>query len=170
DFAMPVLHYTHRPVDPMVEQALGARPVPLDDLLHASDVVSLHVPYTPATHHLVDAARLRLMKPSAFLINTTRGPVVDEAALVEALRAGVIAGAGLDVYEREPALAPGLAELPNVVLAPHLGSATVEARTAMADLAAENLLAALAGQPPPHPVNPEVLATHRPSPPCRLLL
>jgi glyoxylate reductase len=98
------------------------------------------------------------MKPSAFLINTARGPIVDEAALVEALRAGVIAGAGLDVYEHEPALTPGLVELPNVVLAPHLGSATVEARTAMADLAAENLLAALAGRRPPHPVNPEALA------------
>jgi glyoxylate reductase len=157
-FAMPVLHHTQRPVDPAVEQSLGARPVALDDLLRAADVVSLHVPYTPATHHLVDAARLHLMKPSAFLINTARGPLVDEAALVEALRMGVIAGAGLDVYEREPALAPGLAELPNVVLAPHLGSATVEARSAMADLAAENLLAGLAGRRPPHPVNSEVLA------------
>jgi glyoxylate reductase len=157
-FAMPVLHHTQHPVDPAVERSLGARPVALDDLLRAADVVSLHVPYTPATHHLVDAARLRLMRPSAYLVNTARGPLVDEAALVEALRAGVIAGAGLDVYEREPALTPGLVELPNVVLAPHLGSATVEARTAMADLAAENLLAALAGRRPPHPVNPEVLA------------
>ncbi len=156
-FGMPILHHTHRPVDPAVEQELHARPTALDDLLRASDIVSLHVPYTPATHHLIDAARLRLMKPSAILVNTARGPVVDEAALAVALRDGVIAAAGLDVFEREPELAPGLIERPNAVLAPHLGSATVEARTAMADLAAENLLAGLAGRRPPRPVNPEVL-------------
>jgi len=156
-FGMTVLHHTRRPVDPTVERALGARSVGLDELLRTADIVSLHVPSTPDTRHLMNRERLRLMKRSAYLINTTRGAVVDEAALVEALREGTIAGAALDVYEREPLLAPGLAELSNVVLAPHLGSATIEARTAMADLAAANLLAALAGRRPPHPVNPEAL-------------
>jgi glyoxylate reductase len=157
-FGMGVLHYTRRPVDRAIEESLHAQPVELDDLLRRADIVSLNVPYTPETHHLLDARRLRLMKRSAFLVNTARGPIVDEAALVQALRDGVIAGAGLDVFEREPELAPGLTELENVVLAPHLGSATLEARTAMADLAAENLLAALAGRRPPHIVNPTVLS------------
>ena len=107
--------------------------------------MSLHCPLTPETTHLVDAAVLARMKPTAFLINTTRGPVVDEAALVDALREGTIAGAGLDVYEREPVVHPGLLELENVVLLPHLGSATVETRTAMAVLAARNALAVLGG-------------------------
>ncbi len=156
-FGMVVLHHTRRPIDPAVERTLGARPAGLEELLRASDIVSLHVPHTPETHHLMDRERLRLMKRTAYLVNTTRGAVIDEAALVEALRDGTIAGAGLDVYEREPQLTPGLTALPNIVLAPHLGSATIEARTAMADLAAENLLAALAGRRPPHPVNPEVV-------------
>jgi glyoxylate reductase len=132
--------------------------VVLDALLREADIVSIHVPLTSETQHLIDAERLAFMKPSAFLVNTARGPIVDEAALVQALRNGVIAGAGLDVFEREPELEPGLVDLPNAVLAPHLGSASVEARTAMADLAAENLISALAGRRPPHPVNPEVLS------------
>ena len=132
---------------------LGARRVDLDELLATSDVVSLHCPLTAETRHLIDAARLRQMKPTAYLVNTTRGPVVDEAALAEALRDGVIAGAGLDVFEREPEVHPGLLELENVVLLPHLGSATIETRTAMGVLAAQNAIAVLDGADPPTPVN-----------------
>lgn len=126
-----------------------------DDLLEAlglADVVSLHVPLTPETHHLIGADELAAMKEEAILVNTSRGPVVDEAALVTALRSGEIAGAGLDVYEHEPDLAPGLADLDNVVLAPHTASATREARTAMSRLAAENVIAALEGTPMPSQV------------------
>jgi lactate dehydrogenase-like 2-hydroxyacid dehydrogenase len=126
-----------------------------DDLRAAlirADVVSLHVPLTTETQHLIGAAELQAMKPEAILVNTSRGPVVDEAALVDALRAGEIAGAGLDVYEREPDLPPGLTDLDNVVLAPHTASATHEARTAMSRLAAENVIAALEEQPMPSEV------------------
>jgi glyoxylate reductase len=123
--------------------------------LSRADVVTLHVPLTPETQHLIGAGELEAMKAGAILVNTSRGPVLDEAALVDGLRAGEIAGAGLDVYEREPELAPGLAELDNVVLAPHTASATVEARTAMSRLAAENVIAALAGAPMPSEVQPE---------------
>lgn len=129
----------------------------LDDLLAEADIVSLHVPLTHDTWHLISRRELALMKPGAFLINTARGPVVDEASLVEMLREGHLGGAGLDVYENEPVLAPGLAELPHVVLLPHLGSATVETRDRMARLAVENLIAFFAGRPVPCPVNPEVL-------------
>jgi glyoxylate reductase len=129
----------------------------LDDLLARSDFVSLHTPLTDETRHLIDARALGLMKPSAYLINTARGPVVDEKALVEALRTGRIAGAGLDVYEDEPRMAEGLADCPNTVLLPHLGSATVATRAAMARIAAENLCAALRGERPANLVNPEVL-------------
>jgi len=122
--------------------------VALDRLLATSDVVSLHVPLTPETHHLIGQAELARMKRSAYLINTTRGPVVDEAALAWALRSRLIAGAALDVYEHEPAVHQDLLTLENVVLAPHLGSATTETRTAMADLAASNVIAVLGGQPP----------------------
>ena len=118
----------------------------LDDLLERSDFVSLHVPLTEATHHLIDAQAFARMKPTAFLINTSRGPVVDEQALVQALRNRQIAGAGLDVYENEPALAEGLADCPNTVLLPHLGSATTQTRQAMAVAAAENAVAILKGR------------------------
>jgi glyoxylate reductase len=128
-------------------------PVSLETLLERSDFVSLHLPLTPETRHLIDKDALERMKPTAFLVNTARGPVVDEAALVAALGAGQIAGAALDVYEAEPALAPGLAELPNVVLLPHMGSATWETRTRMTALAAENLLAGLSGETPPNCLN-----------------
>ena len=124
----------------------------LEQALPRADVVTLHVPLTPETRHLIGAAELKAMRPSALLVNTSRGPVVDEAALVAALAAGEIAGAALDVYEREPDLAPGLAELENVVLAPHTASATVETRTAMSRLAAENIIAALEGRPLPSQV------------------
>ena len=124
----------------------------LDELLATCDVVSLHCPYTEATHHLIDAEALGRMQPSAFLVNTARGPIVDEAALVDALRAGRIAGAGLDVFEHEPDVHPGLLELDNTVLIPHLGSATVETRDAMATLAARNVVEVLAGRAPVTPV------------------
>jgi glyoxylate reductase len=124
----------------------------LDELLTSSDVVSFHVPLTPSTRHLIDRRSILRMKRRAYLVNTSRGPVVDEAALAWALREGLIAGAALDVYEQEPRVHPDLLGLENVVLAPHLGSATVETRTAMADLAARNVLAVLAGSPPLTPV------------------
>jgi glyoxylate reductase len=126
-----------------------------DELVEASDYLSLHVPLTDDTHHLVDAGVLGRMKTGAILINTARGPVVDETALVAALRKGQIAGAGLDVYEHEPVLVPGLAELDNTVLLPHVGSATVPLRAEMARLAALNAVAMATGQRPPHLVNPE---------------
>ena len=126
--------------------------MPLDRLLSTSDIVSLHVPLTPETRHLIGQPELARMKRSAYLINTTRGPVVDETALAWALRNRLIAGAALDVYEREPEVHPDLLSLENVVLAPHLGSATTETRTAMADLAASNVIAVLGGEPPLTPV------------------
>jgi glyoxylate reductase len=126
--------------------------MPLDRLLATSDIVSLHVPLTPETHHLIGQAELARMKRSAYLINTTRGPVVDEAALAWALRGRLIAGAALDVYEREPEVHPELLTLENVVLVPHLGSATTDTRTAMADLAASNVIAVLGDEPPLTPV------------------
>jgi glyoxylate reductase len=135
--------------------ALGACRCSLDALLAESDFVTLHVPLTPATRHLIGAAALARMKQGAYLVNTSRGPVVDEGALVAALRRGLIAGAALDVFEAEPALAPGLAALPNVVLAPHVGSATIETRTRMATMAAQDCLAALRGVRPTHLVNEE---------------
>jgi glyoxylate reductase len=127
----------------------------LDELLESSDIISIHCPLTEQTRHLIDERALRRMKPTAVLVNTARGPIVDEAALVRALREGWIAAAGLDVYEQEPQLAPGLAECRNAVLAPHLGSATVTTRSAMASLVADNALAVLAGEVPPNCVNPE---------------
>lgn len=132
--------------DPPAEQ------LPLDDLLAVSRVVTLHVPLDASTRHLLDERRLRSMRPDAFLVNTSRGPLVDEAALARVLEGGRLAGAGLDVYEREPEVHPGLLPLPNVVLLPHLGSATAETRAAMAELAATNLVAVLDGRDPPSPV------------------
>jgi glyoxylate reductase len=155
-FGMRVLYAGRRRAAPEVEAALQARFAALDALLREADIVSLHCPLTSETRHLLDARRLGFMKPTAYLINTARGPIVEERALVEALRARRIAGAGLDVYEDEPRLAPGLAELPNAVLFPHIGSSTLEAREGMARLAAENILAALEGRRPPNLVNHEV--------------
>jgi glyoxylate reductase len=132
-----------------LETEYGAKFYPtVEEVLKIADAVSLHVPLTPETRHLMDGRRIGLMKKTAYLVNTSRGPVVDEAALVDALKRGVIAGAGLDVFEQEPALAEGLAALPNVVLTPHIASATTEARADMARLAAENLNAFFAGKPP----------------------
>jgi glyoxylate reductase len=140
----------------VVDGAAGVRWLELDELLAASDFVSLHPPLTPQTHHLIGAAQLARMKPTAYLINTSRGPVVDEAALVAALRERRIAGAGLDVYEHEPAMAEGLADLPNVVLLPHIASASGDTRGAMARMAATNALCHLRGERAPNAVNPEV--------------
>jgi glyoxylate reductase len=150
-FEMPVVYHNRRPV-PELERELGARWVTLDELLAEADVVSLHAPLTPGSTHLIDADRLARMRPGAVLVNTARGPLIDEAALVEALRAGRPGAAGLDVYEREPAIAGGLAELDNVVLLPHLGSGTADARGAMVELCCANIVAVLAGGPPRTPV------------------
>lgn len=151
-FGMTIAYSNRTAVDPAIAAELECERLDLDELLRTSDVVSLHCPYSPATHHLIGAAELTMMRRTAFLINTARGPVVDEVALVAALQAGTIAGAGLDVFENEPLLTPGLAELDNAVLLPHLGSATTETRTAMATLAARNALAVLAGETPPTPI------------------
>jgi len=136
--------------------------MPLEALLAEADVLSLHVPLTDATRHLIDEAALRRMKPTSILVNTARGGVVDEGALVRALQEGWIAGAGLDVYEHEPRLAPGLAACPNAVLAPHIGSATTRTRAAMAELCARNTLDALSGRVPRSCVNPSVWAERAP--------
>lgn len=151
-FGMEIVYQSRSEIDPGIAAELGARRVDLDELLSVSDVVSLHCPYGPATHHLIGAEQLVAMKDSAYLVNTARGPIVDEAALAAALREGRIAGAGLDVFEHEPQVHPELLELDNVVLLPHLGSATVETRTAMAVLAADNVLAVLGGHRPPTPI------------------
>lgn len=155
-FSMNLLYAGVTP-HPEFERETGASRVDLDTLLQHSDFVSLHVPLLPETRHLIGARELRLMKPTAYLINTARGPVVDEAALVDALRTGEIAGAGLDVFENEPELTPGLLELANVVLLPHIGSGTVSTRTEMGMLAAENALAMIEGRHPVTLVNPEAL-------------
>jgi glyoxylate reductase len=152
-FAMEVLLAGRSEPDARAVEGLGARVVDLAELLGASDVVTLHCPLTDETRHLVGAGELAAMKPTAYLVNTSRGPVVDEVALVAALEAGEIAGAGLDVYEDEPHVHPGLLTRDDVVLLPHVGSATVETRTAMADLAVDNVLAVLAGDAPVTPVH-----------------
>jgi glyoxylate reductase len=155
-FSMEVLYYDDRRRDPDEEERLGVSYVPFAELLRRSDFISIHVPLLDSTRHMFGEAEFRAMKKTAILINTSRGPVVDERALVAALKARQIAGAGLDVYEDEPRLGPGLAELDNVVLAPHIASATVETRTRMAVMAAENVLAAIRGEVPPNIVNREV--------------
>lgn len=151
-FGMNVVYSSRSAAPRELEQELGAHRVDLETLLTTSDVISLHCPYTPSTHHLLSAEEFAAMKRTAYVVNTARGPVIDEAALVDALRSGEIAGAGLDVFEDEPQVHPGLLECENAVLLPHLGSATVETRTAMATLAADNVVAVLAGQEPPTPI------------------
>ncbi len=152
-FGMRIVYAGRGRADVAVESELDATMLDLDELLATADVVSIHTPLSDATRHLIDARRLGLMKPTAHLVNTSRGPVVDEAALAAALRAGTIAGAGLDVFEREPEIDPGLRGLENVVLIPHLGSATIETRTAMGVLAAENVAAVLAEKSPVTPID-----------------
>jgi glyoxylate reductase len=151
-FGMRVVYHgrSRLPVDE--EARLGAELVTFGELLARSDVLTLHAPLTPETRHAIDADALRRMRPGSYLVNTARGALVDESALVDALRDGPLAGAGLDVYEREPAITPGLLDLPNVVLLPHIGSATRDTRTRMAMLAARNAHAVLSGRPPLTPV------------------
>lgn len=157
-FAMGILYCGPRPMEKAAEEALGAVHVPLDRLLAEADFVSLHPRLTDETRHMIDARALALMKPTAFLINTARGAVVDEAALIKALTEKRIAGAGLDVFEDEPDVDPALTRLPNVTLTPHLGSAVFEVREAMANAVVDNIVALLEGRRPPNIVNPEVLS------------
>lgn len=158
-FDMPVIYHSRRRLAPELEA--GAKHVSFDALLEQSDHLVLVVPYTPEIHHVIGAAALAKMKPSSVLVNIARGGVVDDAALITALKSGQIAAAGLDVYEGEPALNPGLLEVDNVVMTPHIASSTRSTRNAMAQLAIENLRAALAGRTPPCLLNPEALAHRR---------
>jgi glyoxylate reductase len=151
-FGMEIL-YTGRSRKEEAEEEFGARYLELDELLRESDFVSIHTPLTAETQHLIGASELEKMKSEAVLVNTSRGPLVDEAALADALESGRIFAAGLDVYEEEPEVHPKLLELENVVLAPHIGSASIETRDKMAALAAENLRAVLSDEEPPNPVN-----------------
>jgi len=152
-FNMRVLYQDAVQADAAVERDLRASRVDLEALLRESDFVSLHTPFLPETRHLMNARTLRLMKRSAILVNAARGPVVEEAALVQALQEGWIGGAGLDVFEEEPKVHPGLRSLTNVVMAPHIGSASLDTRIAMATLAVRNCLAVLDGKPPITPVS-----------------
>lgn len=155
-FDMRVIYYDAFRRSGEEEKELGIEYREFEDLLKEADFISIHVPLIPETEHLIGKKELEMMKKTAYLINTARGPIIDEKALVEALKNNEIAGAGLDVYEDEPELAPGLAELDNVTLAPHIASASIETRTKMAVMAAENLLAGLKGEKMPNIVNPEV--------------
>ena len=157
-FGMRVLYYTPRRKSADEEQAAGLTYAPLDTLLAESDFVSIHSPLNKETRHQIGARELRLMKPSAYLINTARGPIVDEAALTRALARKQIAGAGLDVFEHEPKVGKDLRGLTNVVLAPHIGSATAEVREGMANSVVDNIMAFLDGKRPPNCVNPQVLS------------
>lgn len=156
-FQMPIIYFNRTPLEKTEEEELKARYVPLKTLLQDSDFISLHIPLSADTRHFIREKELAMMKPTAFLVNTSRGPIVDEKALLRALQNGIIAGAGIDVYENEPALTPGLEKLDQVLLLPHVGSATLETRTRMAAMAADNLLAGLRGGKPPNLINPEVL-------------
>jgi glyoxylate reductase len=141
------------------ERELGVAFVDKDALLREADFVTIHVPLFPETRHYISDRELGLMKPTAILVNAARGPIVDEAALVRALQAKKIAGAGLDVYEEEPKVHPGLPGMDNVVLLPHIASASIETRTRMATMAAENVVAGIQGRRPPNLLNPEALST-----------
>jgi glyoxylate reductase len=155
-FSMRTIYWTPRRKPESEERAAGLSYVPYDQLLSESDFVSVHAPLTPETRHLVGERELRLMKPTAFLVNTARGPILDEKALVRALAAKRIAGAGLDVYENEPRVEPALLSMQNVVLTPHLGSAVKELRESMANVVVDNILAVLEGKRPPNCWNPEI--------------
>ena len=157
-FNMRVLYQDAVAANPATERELRATRTDTATLLRESDFVTLHTPLLPETQHLINAKSLRTMKKTAYLINASRGPVVDEAALAQALKEGWIAGAGIDVFEREPEVHPALMGLPNVVLAPHIASASSDTRLKMANLAVDNCLAVLEGKTPPTPVNPEVFA------------
>ena len=156
-FGLKILYHNRNPLPGDITAPLEAEYLSLDDLIRKSDFVSLHLPYSREVHHLIDNRRLNMMKAGAYLINTARGAHVDEKSLVEHLRAGNIAGAALDVFEHEPQTAPGLADLNNVILLPHIGSATMEARSEMARMAAESIAAVLNGKMPNNILNPQVL-------------
>jgi len=155
-FSMRTLYWGPRRIDEGEERELELRYAELDELLAESDFVSVHAPLKPETHHLVGDRELRLMKRSAFLVNTARGPIVDEKALALALSEGRIAGAGLDVFEREPEVEASLIDMPNVVLTPHMGSAVTELRESMAHIVVDNIVAVLEGRRPPNICNPEI--------------
>jgi glyoxylate reductase len=157
-FDMRVLYHARHRLSPDDEALYRLTYVSLEELLQASDFVSLHVPYTAETHHLISTRELHLMKSTAILINTARGPIVDEKALAQALQKGVIAGAGLDVFEHEPEVEPALLTMEQVVLLPHIGSASLKTRTLMATTASENIRAHIRGQYPSNILNPEVLS------------
>jgi lactate dehydrogenase-like 2-hydroxyacid dehydrogenase len=160
-FSMRVLYHNRKRLPAKIERATGAKYAPLEKLLRQSDFVSLNMPYSPSSHHLIGAQQLALMKPTAVLVNAARGGVVDDAALIAALKERRIAAAGLDVFEGEPRFNPGFLELDNVAMVPHIGSATRATRMAMALLASRNLAAALSGKRPPNLLNPEAWAKRR---------
>jgi glyoxylate reductase len=157
-FSMRVLYSGPRRLPDAEERRAGMTFVPLNELLEQSDFVSLHPPLNTETHHMISDDEFKRMKPSAFIVNTARGPIIDEAALARALKAKIIAGAGLDVFEHEPRVAGGLLKMPNVVVVPHLGSAVRELREQMANIVVDNVIALIDGKRPPNIVNPEVLA------------
>jgi lactate dehydrogenase-like 2-hydroxyacid dehydrogenase len=160
-FSMRVIYHNRNRLPAKMERAAGATYVTLEKLLRKSDFVSLNMPYTPSSHHLIGAQQIALMKPNAVLVNAARGGIVDDAALIAALKEKRIAAAGIDVFEGEPKFNPGFLELDNVALVPHIGSATGATRTAMALLASKNLVAALSGKRPPNLLNPEAWAKRR---------
>jgi glyoxylate reductase len=156
-FDMRVIYYDVQRVSEELEREFNAEYKPLDQLLQEADFISIHLPLTKETRHLISERELKMMKKEAYLVNSARGPIVDEKALAKALKEGWIRGAGLDVFEHEPQVEPELLELDNVVLAPHLGSASYATRAKMATMAADNLVKALKGETPPNLVNPEVV-------------
>ena len=156
-FEMKLLYYDVYRLSPEDEAKYHLTHLPMEEVLRQADFVSIHTPYMPATHHLIGERELQMMKPTAILINTARGPIVDEKALVKALQAGSIAGVGLDVFENEPAVEPELLTMENVVLLPHIASASLKTRTLMATMASDNIVAHFKGEHPPNILNPEVL-------------
>ena len=156
-FDMKVLYYDVYRMQPEEEATYHMTYMPMEDVLGQSDFISVHTPYMPSTHHLISERELKMMKPTAILINTARGPIVDEKALARALQSKTIAAAGLDVFENEPAVEPELLSMESVVLLPHIASASLKTRTLMATMASDNIVAHYKGERPPNIVNPEVL-------------
>ncbi|SHK39441.1 2-hydroxyacid dehydrogenase family protein [Paramaledivibacter caminithermalis] len=155
-FDMNIIYYTNHPLDENEEKKLGYKYMSLDKVIENSDFLTLHLSYSPSSFHMIGREQLEKMKSTAYLINAARGPLVDETALLEALKNKSIAGAALDVYEREPEITAGLEKLDNVILTPHIGNATIEARNKMAEVAANNIIAVLNGQKPINCVNPDI--------------